>query len=350
MTAPILEVEGLSRSFAIRRGPLKRVVRRFNAVEDVSFVLETGEALGIVGESGCGKSTLAKMLVTALRPSEGRILLTTPEGSVDVATADRDQLRRVRNDVQMVFQDPYSSLNPRMPVAAIVGEPLYVNRGVRGKALRSEVAELLEMVGLNPKLMDRFPHAFSGGQRQRIGLARALALRPKVLVADEPVSALDVSIQAQVLELMQRLRRELNLTFIFISHDLGVVQHLCDRVLVMYCGRIVETRAADRLFSAPRHPYVETLLAAAPTLVPGSWSVRAAGGEIADPANRPSGCAYHPRCPYAEAICHEQRPALVPDDGGLTACHLAERLTLRGVTIDDDGDRRRGEAPSTASL
>lgn len=333
---PLLEVQGLKRGFDIRKGPLRRVVRRFNAVEDVSFSVKRGEVLGIVGESGCGKSTLARMVVTAIAPSAGEIWLHDDKagGQVDLAALDRNGLKNARRRIQMVFQDPFSSLNPRMSVAQIVGEPLYVNTGLAGAALRREVADLLDMVGLNPRLMDRFPHAFSGGQRQRIGLARALALKPEILVADEPVSALDVSVQAQILNLLDRLKTELGLTYLFISHDLGVVQHLCDRVMVMYSGRVVETGPTDRLFSQPTHPYVETLMNAAPSLVPGTLQTRTlAPGEIADPANRPPGCAFHPRCVYAQEQCQAIRPELksIATGDGAVACHLGDELDLQGV-------------------
>lgn len=333
---PLLDVRGLTRSFDIRKGPLRRVVRSFNAVEDVSFAVRRGDVLGIVGESGCGKSTLARMIVTALTPSAGEIRLFDERhgGFVDLARLGRDGLKRARQRVQMVFQDPFSSLNPRMSVAQIVGEPLYVNLGLSGAALRKEVAALLDMVGLNPRLMDRFPHAFSGGQRQRIGLARALALKPEILVADEPVSALDVSVQAQILNLLGRLKTELGLTYLFISHDLGVVQHLCDRVMVMYCGRVVETGQTDTIFSQPKHPYVETLMNAAPSLVPGTLTARRlAPGEIADPADRPSGCAFHPRCPYAEEHCKVARPDLqaITTGEAAVACHRSAALALKGV-------------------
>jgi peptide/nickel transport system ATP-binding protein len=337
--SPLLEAHGVSRAFDIRKGPLRRVVRSFNAVEDVSFTLNRGQTLGIVGESGCGKSTLAKMLVTALPPTGGQIVLHGAGEPVDLAGLDRDGLRTVRRRIQMVFQDPFSSLNPRMTAAQIVGEPMRINFGTTGRALRAEVGELLELVGLNPRLMDRYPHAFSGGQRQRIGLARALALKPEIIVADEPVSALDVSVQAQILNLIERLKAELGVTFIFISHDLGVVQHLCDAVLVMYSGRVVERGPIDKVFGHPGHPYVETLMQAAPTLIPGTLAEQIKG-EVADPANRPTGCAFHPRCRHAEDICTRTRPpeTAVEDgtatEGHAAACHFAGGLPLRGVPME----------------
>jgi peptide/nickel transport system ATP-binding protein len=336
----LLNVQELTRSFDIRSGPLRRVVHSFNAVEDVSFTVRKGEALGVVGESGCGKSTLARMLVTAMRPTSGRIVLQGENGPVDLATLDRGGLRATRRRIQMVFQDPFSSLNPRMTVAQIVGDPLYVNKGLTGRALRREVGDVLELVGLNPRLMDRFPHAFSGGQRQRIGLARALVLKPDIIVADEPVSALDVSVQAQILNLLERLQGELGLTYVFISHDLGVVQHLCDRLIVMYSGRLVEIGGTDTLFVRPAHPYVETLIDAAPTLDPGALRARSlTPGEIADPASRPPGCAFHPRCTHADDTCRTVRPNLESfgQDGRLVACHHASQMRLRGV--GDDMDR-----------
>lgn len=336
---PILRVENLTRAFDIRRGPLRRVVRSFNAVEDVSFTLSKGETLGIVGESGCGKSTLAKMLVTALAPTSGRIQFHGPNPVQDLATLSRGELKPVRQRIQMVFQDPFSSLNPRMTAAQIVGDPIRINRGTTGSALRTEVGELLEMVGLNPRLMDRYPHAFSGGQRQRIGLARALALRPEIIVADEPVSALDVSVQAQILNLLDQLKADLGLTLIFISHDLGVVQHICDRVLVMYSGRVVESGGIDAVFGTPGHPYVETLMNAAPTLVPGTLARHAlAPGEVADPSNRPPGCAFHPRCNYAQNICRQDVPIakLMNGRGHEAACHFAGDLSLEGVAVSGE--------------
>ncbi len=341
--APLLQVSGLTRSFDIRKGPLRRVVKTFNAVEDVSFSVKRGEVLGVVGESGCGKSTLARMLVTAIAPTSGSILMQCEGkevGPIKVAQLHGQGLHRFRQRVQMVFQDPFSSLNPRMSVAQIVGEPLFINHRLSGKALRQEVAELLDMVGLNPQLMDRYPHAFSGGQRQRIGLARALALKPEIIVADEPVSALDVSVQAQILNLLDRLKHELGLTYIFISHDLGVVQHLCDRVMVMYAGRVVETGPTDALFGSPAHPYMETLMGAAPTLVPGMLKTRTlAPGEIADPANRPSGCVFHPRCAHADETCRTVRPQLElsPKHKGEVACLRSASLDLKGIEMTEVG-------------
>lgn len=336
---PLLQVRDVSCAFALRRrGLLRRQTQPFLAVDGVSFDLHRGEALGIVGESGCGKTTLARMIATALRPSAGQILLRGPEGDTDIATADRSGLRTARRRIQMVFQDPFSSLNPRLPVVSIVGEPLRVNMGLSGRALRVRVGELLELVGLNPRFMDRYPHAFSGGQRQRIGLARALALDPQIIVADEPVSALDVSVQAQILNLFDRLRRELGLTCIFISHDLAVVEHLCERVLVMYCGRVIEAGPTASLFDAPAHPYLESLIAAAPSLTPGTLRVRRVEtGEVADPANRPAGCAFHPRCPYASSVCRQTKPEFSEVIAGIgtgtrrVACHFSDSLDLVGV-------------------
>lgn len=335
----LLKVQDVSCSFELRRrGLLKRNSRTLLAVDGVSFNLNRGDALGIVGESGCGKTTLARMIATALRPSSGQIMLGGPDGSMDITNADRSQLRAARRRIQMMFQDPFSSLNPRLPVIRIVGEPLWVNLGLSGRAIRTRVGELLELVGLNPRFMDRYPHAFSGGQRQRIGLARALALEPEIIVLDEPVSALDVSVQAQVLNLLDRLRRELGLTYIFISHDLAVVEHLCERVLVMYSGRMIEDGPTASLFTRPAHPYLESLIAAAPTLKPGTLRARKVEtGEVADPANRPSGCAFHTRCRYASSICRKVQPVFADFNTGVgagarkVACHLSESLDLVGV-------------------
>ena len=333
--APLLEVRGLRKFFPIRHGFLKRTAGQVRAVDDVSFHLEKGETLSLVGESGCGKTTTSRCILRAIVPTEGQIWFRTGAGPVvDVATLPRRALRPLRRDMQMIFQDPFSSLNPRKTLLDIVGEPLLVN-GVGSRAERiGRVAELLRLVGLRPEYMRRFPHAFSGGQRQRIGIARALALHPSLVVADEPVSALDVSVQAQILNLMLDLQGELGLTYLFVAHDLSVVKHVSDRVAVMYVGRIVELAPTERLFTTPRHPYTEALLSAVPKPDPRLRTRRIVlEGEVADPAHPPPGCPFHPRCPYAAPVCRAETPALASaGPGHLVACHRASELDLRGVT------------------
>jgi len=333
--APLLEVRGLRKFFPIRQGFLKRTAGQVRAVDDVSFHLEKGETLSLVGESGCGKTTTSRCILRAIVPTEGQIWFRTGAGPVvDVATLPRRALRPLRRDMQMIFQDPFSSLNPRKTLLDIVGEPLLVN-GVGSRAERiGRVAELLRLVGLRPEYMRRFPHAFSGGQRQRIGIARALALHPSLVVADEPVSALDVSVQAQILNLMLDLQGELGLTYLFVAHDLSVVKHVSDRVAVMYVGRIVELAPTERLFTTPRHPYTEALLSAVPKPDPRLRTRRIVlEGEVADPAHPPPGCPFHPRCPYAAPLCRAETPALASaGPGHLVACHRASELDLRGVT------------------
>lgn len=337
----LFEIRNLSKHYPITRGWLRRVVGHVKAVDNVSFDIRRGEVLGLVGESGCGKSTTGKAILRAIEPTAGQIFIDCDGTMVDIARATKDELRRIRPRMQMIFQDPFSSLNPRMTVAEIVGEPLLINGLASGQKLRNRVAELLEIVGLDPKYMNRYPHAFSGGQRQRIGVARALALQPEFIVADEPVSALDVSIQAQILNLLLRLKSEFELTYLFISHDLGVIEYICDRVAVMYLGRIVELADTKDLFASPRHPYVEALLASVPTLdVDAEPRVSLVVGEIADPAERPSGCAFHPRCPYRKKICEELEPPLQDVSGGTgsphwAACHFAGELSLRGVALPE---------------
>ena len=330
---PILRVRDLKKYFPIKKGVMGRVVGHIRAVDGVSFDIHEGECLGLVGESGSGKTTVAKTILRALSPTAGSVLLRTDGENLDVARATRRQLDVVRRNAQMIFQDPYSSLNPRMTVFDTVAEPLLVH-GMRSRRAReSRVRELLRQVGLKEDHLRRYPHAFSGGQRQRIGIARALALHPKLIVADEPVSALDVSVQAQVLNLLQELQREHHLTYLFVSHDLGVVRHVSDRVAVMYVGRLVEVADVDALFSRPRHPYTEALLAAIPSAAPepGRTRVRLAG-EVADPSNPPPGCPFHPRCAYAEPICKQQAPELeAVAEGHLTRCHLARELSLKGA-------------------
>jgi len=334
----LLDVKHLRKFFPIHKGFLRRVVGHVRAVDDVTFYVHQGETLSLVGESGCGKTTTARCIVRALKPTSGQVLLNTGEGgagtdAVDIAALPKSSLRPWRRQMQMIFQDPYSSLNPRMTLFDIVGEPLLVN-GVKDRQRRMErVSELLSLVGLRPEYMRRFPHAFSGGERQRIGIARALALNPSLVIADEPVSALDVSVQAQILNLLLDLRAQLGLTLLFVAHDLSVVKHISQRVAVMYVGRIVETAPTSILFSAPKHPYTEALLAAVPKPDPRFKGARMLlEGEVADPANPPSGCYFHPRCRYATDLCRATTPAqeeIAP--GHFVSCHRARELTLRGV-------------------
>jgi peptide/nickel transport system ATP-binding protein len=332
--APVLlDVKGLKKYFPIRRGLLQKTVGLVKAVDDVTFFLKKGETLSLVGESGCGKTTTARCILRAIAPTAGQVLLADHGGMVDVTTLPTDQLRVLRRQMQMVFQDPFASLNPRMTLLDIVGEPLYVH-GVGSLQERIDrVVELLQLVGLRPEYMRRYPHAFSGGQRQRIGIARALALNPRLVVADEPVSALDVSVQAQILNLMLELQERLGLTYLFVAHDLSVVKHISARVAVMYVGRIVETAPTEELFAAPKHPYTEALLSAVPKPDPRLRAQRLVlQGEVADAANTPPGCHFHPRCMYAQDICREKTPLqqeIAPNH--FVRCHRAAELTLRGV-------------------
>ncbi|MBI2001786.1 MAG: dipeptide ABC transporter ATP-binding protein [candidate division NC10 bacterium] len=330
----LLDVKGLRKFFPIRKGFLKREVGQVRAVDDVSFHVEKGETLSLVGESGCGKTTTARCILRAITPTSGQTLFRGQDGSVvDVASLPKSQLRPLRRQMQMIFQDPFSSLNPRRTLFDIVAEPLVANEvGTRQERV-DRVAELLRLVGLRPEYMRRYPHAFSGGQRQRIGIARALALHPSLIVADEPVSALDVSVQAQILNLMLRLQAQLDLTYLFVAHDLSVVKHVSDRVAVMYVGKIVEMTETQRLFTAPRHPYTEALLSAVPKPDPRLRAHRIVlEGEVADAANPPSGCYFHPRCRYAVDACRQETPRLEEiEPGHFVSCHRARELTLRGV-------------------
>jgi peptide/nickel transport system ATP-binding protein len=331
----LLEVRDLKKHFPIKRGMLSRVVGQVRAVDGVSFQVHEGETLGLVGESGCGKTTTGRLIMRAMNPSAGDIMFEDREqGRVNIANLDSSELKRMRRNVQMIFQDPYSSLNPRMNLLEIVGEPLLVHSVARGEALKERVAELLRVVGLRTEYMTRYPHAFSGGQRQRIGIARALALNPQLIVCDEPVSALDVSIQAQILNLLQDLQAQFRLTYLFIAHDLSVVEHISDRVAVMYVGKLVELTTTRSLFLTPRHPYTEALLSAVPKPDPRLRTEPIVlPGEVADASNPPSGCYFHPRCRYKIDRCVQEEPQLREITlGHVVSCHRAEELQLQGVT------------------
>ncbi len=329
----LLEVRGLKKYFPIRKGLLRRLTGQVKAVDGVSFSINQGETLALVGESGCGKTTVSRCILRAIDPTAGTVNIALEGHTTDLATLPRRQLRPLRRHMQMVFQDPYSSLNPRMVVGDIIGEPLLIN-GMSDRAeRRKRVLALMELVGLPGAAINRFPHAFSGGQRQRIGIARALALNPALIVADEPVSALDVSVQAQILNLLLDLQDRLGLTILFVAHDLSVVKHVADRVAVMYVGCIVELAETEALYHRPLHPYTEALLSAAPTPIPGAVSQRIIlERDIADPANPPPGCAFHPRCRYAEPRCKTDRPDLIEvEPGRHVACLRARELALRGI-------------------
>ena len=333
----LLEVNDLKKHFPIKEGFMKRVVGQVKAVDGVTFSVKRQETLGLIGESGCGKTTVGRSILRAIEPTSGEIYLHDDGRKVDICALSKSELRAFRRHMQMIFQDPYSSLNPRMTVFSIVAEPLIVNRIARGAELEDRVAELLRVVGLDPQFMRRYPHAFSGGQRQRIGVARALALNPKLIIGDEPVSALDVSVQAQVLNLLQELQEKMGLTYLFISHDLAVVEHISDRVAIMYVGQIVELADEETLFASPRHPYTEALLSAVPKPDPRYQAQKIVlQGEVADPANPPTGCYFHPRCNYAQDICRETCPDLIDiapagSEPHIVRCHFSEDLELVGI-------------------
>ncbi len=331
----LLEVKNLKKHFPIQKGfILSKVIGHVKAVDDVSFYIYPGETLGLVGESGCGKTTTGRLVMRAYDSTSGEIWFDDCKlGRVNVAELEPQQIRQVRMNMQMIFQDPYSSLNPRMTLLQIVGEPLLVNNVARGSELQDRVAHLLRVVGLRPEYMVRYPHAFSGGQRQRIGVARALALNPQLVVCDEPVSALDVSVAAQTLNLLQDLQSEFNLTYLFISHDLSVVEHISDRVVVMYVGKLVEHATTEELFYHPKHPYTEALLSAVPKPDPRQRTMPIVlQGDVADPANPPNGCYFHPRCQYSIDVCQTDPPHLREiAPGHFVSCHRADELSLKGV-------------------
>jgi len=320
----IIEVKNLKKYFPIKRGIiLSKHVGDVKAVDDVSFYIRKGETLGLVGESGCGKSTVARTIIRLLEPTDGQIIFD----GIDITKLSNKDLRKIRKDMQIIFQDPYSSLNPRMTVSEIIGEPLEVHGIVRNSQEKEKrVQELLELVGLAPYHATRYPHEFSGGQRQRIGIARALALNPKFIVADEPTSALDVSIRSQIINLMQDLQKEFKLTYLFISHDLAVIRHICDRIAVMYLGKIVEIANNDDLYNSPLHPYTQALLSAIPIPDPEVAEKRkkiVLTGDVPSSVNPPSGCRFHPRCPSVMDICSKEEPILKEiNPGHFVACHL----------------------------
>jgi peptide/nickel transport system ATP-binding protein/oligopeptide transport system ATP-binding protein len=335
MSEPLVEVRDLVKHFPITQGIIfQRQVAAVHAVDGVSFDVMRGETLGIVGETGCGKSTTARLITRLLEPTGGTIRF---EGQ-DISHLRSGQVKPLRKEMQMIFQDPYSSLNPRKTVGSIIAEPFKIQGVKEGQGERRRaVQDLMEQVGLNPEHYNRYPHEFSGGQRQRIGVARALALQPKLIIADEPVSALDVSIQAQILNLLRDLQRDLGITLVLIAHDLSVVRHMCDRVAVMYLGKVVEMADSDTLYQQPRHPYTGALMSAVPVPDPDLAAARKRqipGGDVPSPTNPPPACRFNPRCPKVQDLCRQEEPLLAPKDGGsLAACHFpltqaeaAERL------------------------
>jgi len=332
----LLRITDLKKYYPITRGFLRKTVGYVKAVDGVSFYVNEGETLGLVGESGCGKTSTGRCILRAIEPTAGEMLFRDKDaGWVNLRELDDEELRRVRQHMQIIFQDPYTSLNPRMTVLQLVGEPMIINWGRKGRELEDRVAELIRAVGLRPEYLRRYPHSVSGVQRQRIGVARALALNPQFVVCDEPVSALDVSVQAQILNLLRQLQGELGLTYLFVAHDLSVVRHMADRVAVMYVGKLVEMTGTEELFQNPKHPYTEALMSAVPRPDPKAAETKrriVLTGEVADPANPPSGCYFHPRCRYAQDICREEPPVFREiTQGHFVSCHRAEELSLTGV-------------------
>jgi peptide/nickel transport system ATP-binding protein len=347
--SPLLEVKQLKKYFPIHYGILNRHVGDVKAVDDVTFDIYPRETLALVGESGCGKTTIGRCIVRAFPATSGQLLYRNglksddsqpTNGVIDLAAPSERSLIPYRREIRMIFQDPFASLNPRMTLYNIIANPLRIHKVADGKELEDRVALLMRQVGLRPEYMHRYPHAFSGGQRQRIVIARALALNPRLIVADEAVSALDVSVRAQILNLMTELQQQFNLTYLFISHDLSVVEYIADRVAVMYVGKIVELAPTDDLFREPKHPYTEALMSAIPKPDPRLRSQRIIlQGEVADPANPPSGCYFHPRCRYAQDRCKVERPPLRPiGENRMVACHFAEELQLEGIPAVEQGN------------
>ncbi|HET6485608.1 MAG TPA: oligopeptide/dipeptide ABC transporter ATP-binding protein [Spirochaetia bacterium] len=330
----LLEVQSLKKYYPVEQGLFRRHVATVKAVDGLDLTINAGETLGLVGESGCGKTTAGRCILRAIEPTSGKVFLRLNGQMVEVTALNREALYGIRRHAQMIFQDPFSSLDPRMTVLDIISEPLVANGLAHGSEVVDRVLELMKLVGLEAKHLKRYPHAFSGGQRQRIGIARALAPNPQLVVADEPVSALDVSIQAQILNLLQDLQSALKLTYLFVAHDLSVIEHISDRVAVMYVGRLVETAETEELFLRPLHPYTEALLSAVPKPDPDIKMERIIlTGEVANPANPPSGCYFHPRCRYAKDICSKEAPSWQEvRPAHWVSCHFARELRLRGVT------------------
>jgi oligopeptide/dipeptide ABC transporter ATP-binding protein len=330
----ILEVRDLKMHFPLYRGLIQKLVGHVKAVDGVSFYLKEREVLGLVGESGCGKTTVGRTVLRLYDPTSGEIRFRRKSGEwVDIARISQKNMKPLRREMRMIFQDPFSSLNPRLTVKDLISEPLEIHNIAHGREAEEQVAELMRSVGLDPTYMRRYPHEFSGGQRQRIGLARTLSLHPRLIIADEPVSALDVSVQAQVLNLLQELQARLGLTLIFIAHDLSVVEHISDRIAVMYVGKIVEMAETNELLHHPMHPYTEALLSSVPPADPDIATNRIRlQGEVPSPANPPPGCIFHPRCNYAQAVCSQEEPPLIEEEPGhFASCHFARELQLRGI-------------------
>lgn len=330
----LLEVKNLKKYFPINRGVFRRVVGYVKAVDRVDLFIRQGETLGLVGESGCGKTTLGRSILRLIEPTDGEVWFKTGKGKkLDITKLEDREIKSLRREMRMIFQDPYGSLNPRMTVMDIVGEPLIIHKVAQGKEIEDRVRTLLKIVGLNPRYMRRYPHEFSGGQRQRIGIARALALNPRLVIADEPVSALDVSVQAQVINLLEELQVQFNLTYLFIAHDLSVVYHISNRIAVMYVGKIMEVGEAEEVYQRPRHPYTEALMSAVPVIDPDVKPERILlQGDVPNPANAPSGCTFHPRCQYAKKICSQEEPPLEDiGDEHYVACHFADDFSLKGI-------------------